>query len=116
MAIASRCWSRGISTSGASMSFALHQPAANPTSSNPARAGEPVARLPPAVHEVSALDLTLRALRPILTDQAVTELCINRPGEAFIETREGWRCLPLKFADFQWCTSLAKLVANSTRQ
>ena len=74
------------------------------------------ARLPPQVHEPSALDLTLRALRPILSDHAVTEVCINRPGEAFIETREGWRCVPLKFADSQWCMSLAKLVANSTRQ
>jgi type IV secretion system protein VirB11 len=79
-------------------------------------AGEAVTRLPPAVHDCSALDLTLRALRPILTDHAVTELCINRPGEAFIETREGWRCVPLPFADFKWCTNLAKLVANSTRQ
>jgi type IV secretion system protein VirB11 len=82
-------------------------------SSEPA---EKVARLPPAVHEHSALDLTLRALRPLLSDHAVTELCINRPGEAFIETREGWRCVPLMFADYQWCTNLAKLVANSTRQ
>jgi len=82
-------------------------------SSEPA---ENVTRLPPAVRDTSALDLTLRALRPILSDNAVTELCINRPGEAFIETREGWRCVPLEFADFQWCTSLAKLVANSTRQ
>ena len=37
----------------------------------------------------SALELNLRALRPILSDPEVTELCINRPGEAFIETREG---------------------------
>src|SRR5262249_18350986 len=71
---------------------------------------------PPVVVESSALDLTLRALRPILRDHAVTELCINSPGEAFVETREGWRCLPLPFADFKWCMSLAKLVANSTRQ
>lgn len=77
---------------------------------------EKVVQLPQAVHEHSALDLTLRALRPILSDHAVTELCINRPGEAFVETREGWRCVPLPFADVQWCTSLAKLVANSTRQ
>ena len=41
---------------------------------------------PPAVAESSALDLTLRALRPILTDREVTEICINRPGEAYIET------------------------------
>jgi type IV secretion system protein VirB11 len=71
---------------------------------------------PPAVVESSALDLTLRALRPILTDRAVTEICINRPGEAYVETREGWRCVPLEFATFDWCRSLARLVANSTRQ
>lgn len=46
----------------------------------------------------------------------MTELCINRPGEAFIETAQGWRCVPLLFADGPWCVSLAKLVANSTRQ
>lgn len=71
---------------------------------------------PPAVVESSALDLTLRALRPILTDQAVTEICINRPGEAYVETREGWRCVPLAFATYEWCLSLAKLVANYTKQ
>jgi type IV secretion system protein VirB11 len=68
------------------------------------------------VAESSALDLTLRALRPILIDQNVTELCINRPGEAYIETREGWHCVPLPFASYAWCLGLAKLVANSTRQ
>jgi type IV secretion system protein VirB11 len=95
------------------MSFAQPQPADKPAL-RVARAEEP--RLLPAVHESSALDLTLRALRPILSDHAVTELCINRPGEAFVETREGWRCVPLEFADFQWCMGLAKLVANSTKQ
>ena len=54
---------------------------------------------PPAVAESSALDLTLRALRPVLTDREVTEICINRPGEAYVETREGWRCVPLAFRD-----------------
>ena len=39
----------------------------------------------------SALELNLRALRPILADPEVTELCINRPGETFLETRNGWR-------------------------
>jgi type IV secretion system protein VirB11 len=65
---------------------------------------------------LSALELTLRALRPVLADPAVTEVCINGPGEAFIETRAGWRREPLRFADFDWCQRLAKLVANSTRQ
>jgi type IV secretion system protein VirB11 len=64
----------------------------------------------------SALELNLRALRPILSDPEVTELCINRPGEAFIETRRGWEARSLPFADYDWCRRLAKLVANSTRQ
>jgi type IV secretion system protein VirB11 len=64
----------------------------------------------------SALDLTLEALRPLLADPEVTELCINRPHEVFIETRSGWRCVAAPFADFDWCQRLAKLLANATRQ
>jgi len=66
--------------------------------------------------EASALELNLSALRPLLSDPDVTELCINRPSEAFIETRAGWRTQALPFADYAWCHRLAKLVANSTRQ
>jgi type IV secretion system protein VirB11 len=44
------------------------------------------------------------------------ELCINRPMEAFLETRDGWHREPLPFADFDWCSRLAKLVANATQQ
>jgi type IV secretion system protein VirB11 len=68
------------------------------------------------VAEVSALGLTLRALRPLLDDREVMELCINRPNEAFVETRAGWRREHLPFADFDWCSRLAKLIANSTQQ
>ena len=64
----------------------------------------------------SALDLTLQALRPLLSDTAVTEVCINRPLEGFVETRDGWRRQSLPFADYDWCRRLAKLVAHSTRQ
>jgi type IV secretion system protein VirB11 len=71
---------------------------------------------PPTVAQPSALDLTLRALRPLLIDHEVTEICINAPGEAYVETRAGWRCVPLAFASYEWCLSLAKLVANATRQ
>ena len=64
----------------------------------------------------SALELNLGALRPILDDPEVTELCINRPHQAFLETRHGWERRELPFADFDWCMRLAKLIANSTRQ
>jgi type IV secretion system protein VirB11 len=66
--------------------------------------------------ETSALDLNLRALRPLLANSEVMELCINRPNEAFLETCDGWRREPLPFADFEWCSRLAKLIANSTQQ
>ena len=69
-----------------------------------------------AASERSALELTLRSLSPWLSDPEVTELCINRPGEAFLETSRGWRREQLGFEDFEWCRRLAKLVANSTRQ
>jgi type IV secretion system protein VirB11 len=71
---------------------------------------------PGASRTPSALDLTLQALRPLLADPAVTEVCINRPLESFVETRMGWRHESLPFADFDWCRRLAKLVAHSTRQ
>jgi type IV secretion system protein VirB11 len=66
--------------------------------------------------ESSALELTLRALRPLLDRSEVTEVCINRPQEAFVETNAGWRRESLPFADFEWCRRLAKLIGNSTRQ
>lgn len=73
---------------------------------------------PPAADAagMSALGLTLRALRPLLADREVMEVCINRPHEAFVETRAGWRREHLPFADFDWCMRVAKLIANSTQQ
>ena len=35
---------------------------------------------------------------------------------SFLETGDGWRRESLPFADFEWCTRLAKLIANSTQQ
>jgi type IV secretion system protein VirB11 len=64
----------------------------------------------------SALELNLRPLRPLLNGPGVTELCINRPREAFVETRTGWERRSLPFADYDWCRRFAKLIANSTRQ
>ena len=89
------------------MNSALTPPLASTSAPRPVAA---------AAVELSALELNLRSLRPWLRDPEITELCINRPGEAFLETGEGWCCESLPFADFDWCRRLAKLVANSTRQ
>jgi type IV secretion system protein VirB11 len=66
--------------------------------------------------ETTALTLNLQALRPLLANPDVMELCINAPGEAFLETQKGWHRQSIPFADFDWCRRLAKLVANSTQQ
>ncbi len=64
----------------------------------------------------SALTLTMQALRPLLQTPQLTEVCINRPQEAFLETTTGWRRTELPFADFAWNLRFAKLVAHATRQ
>lgn len=69
-----------------------------------------------AVAQVSSLGLTLQALQPLLARQDVTEICINRPYEVFLETHTGWQRQPLPCANFNWCYRLAKLIANTTRQ
>ncbi len=69
-----------------------------------------------AASEASALEITLRPLKPFLTEAGVSELCINRPAEMFIETPAGWRCEAFPTADFDWCRRLAKLIANWTHQ
>ena len=73
-----------------------------------------------AVHEPapqrSALELTVQPIRALLARADLTELCVNRPGEVFLETGGGWRCEPLAELDFEWCRRFAKLVANYTRQ
>lgn len=64
----------------------------------------------------SALALTLRPLQSILSRPQVTDVCINHPGAAFVDTDAGWDCESLPFADFDWCVRLAKLVAHATHQ
>jgi type IV secretion system protein VirB11 len=82
-------------------------------------AGAPAAgsRMQPVrMAELSALELNLRELRPWLARTDVTELCINRPREIFVETHGGWCRAEAPFADFNWCRRLAKLIANVSRQ
>ncbi len=62
------------------------------------------------------MTLTLLPLRPFLDDEGLTELCINRPGEAYVERATGWEWVLLPCASFEWCLRLAKLIANSTHQ
>lgn len=68
------------------------------------------------MEEPSSLALFLGPLAPLLDDPQVTEICINQPGTAFVERQSGWTQDALPFATFDWCMSIAKLVANFTHQ
>lgn len=46
-----------------------------------------------------------------LRDENLTEICINRPDELWIEDREGWKSHPLDMS-FRKCMHLARLVAT----
>lgn len=70
----------------------------------------------PAEVSATALERYVERLQPWLGDASVTELCINRPGEAFIERASGWRCETVPFLTEAWCQQFARLVAGSTKQ
>ena len=71
---------------------------------------------PATAHEPSSLDHFLQPLRALLDDADVTEICINRPHEAFVERQRGWSREPLPWATYDWCFGLARLIANFTKQ
>ena len=64
----------------------------------------------------SALGQYVARLQPWLEDPTVTEFCINRPREAFVERPSGWRQELVPFATELWCQQFARLVAGATRQ
>ena len=65
---------------------------------------------------VSALAQYVERLKPWLGDPTVTELCLQRPREAFVERASGWRQELMPFATELWCQQFARLVAGATKQ
>lgn len=80
------------------------------------RSETPAMSAPAPRSEPTSLALFLGPLMPWLADSEVTEICINQPGIAFVERQSGWHREELAFLTFDWCMSIAKLVANFTRQ
>jgi type IV secretion system protein VirB11 len=68
------------------------------------------------VEEISSLSHFLNPLRHILDDGEVTEVCINKPHEVFVQRYSGWSNQKLDFASANWCHAMAKLVGNRTKQ
>jgi len=72
----------------------------------------------PAAHpDRSALEHYVAPLSRHLVAPTVTELCINRPGEIWIETSDsGWLVVAAPWATFSWAQHLGKLLATASRQ
>ena len=71
--------------------------------------------------EVLAFDATVKELlRPLLTlledNPGATELCVNRPGEIFIEVGADWRRYEQAEITLPYCLSLATAIATYTEQ
>lgn len=64
----------------------------------------------------SALQHYLVRLRPWLDQPGVTEVCINRPAEVFVEDGIGWRRAEERALDYAWCLGFVRLVAAYTQQ
>jgi type IV secretion system protein VirB11 len=64
----------------------------------------------------SSLDHYSRPLRAFLDDPSVTELCLQQPGELFLERGGGWSRLAAPWATGAWARHFARLVATATEQ
>ncbi len=58
----------------------------------------------------------LQPIRHLLDDAGVNELCINRPGEVFVERAGAWEQLQVPALGFRHCQSLATAIATLTGQ
>jgi type IV secretion system protein VirB11 len=55
----------------------------------------------------------IRPLEEFLASPDVTELCINRPGEVFVETRKGWTRHECPTFSYGWANAFATTTAAS---
>ena len=58
----------------------------------------------------------LKPLRHFLDLPDLNEICVNRPGEMFLERSDGWQRVEVPELTFQHCRSLAGAIATLTGQ
>jgi type IV secretion system protein VirB11 len=64
------------------------------------------------VRDATSVGELLRPVSRFLEADGVTELCINRPGEIFLEGRSGWTRFEVDQLSERWAYSLAVAVAS----
>lgn len=65
-----------------------------------------------AAHASSMLEEYLLPLASYLTDKDVTEIAVNRPGEVWTESSQGWQTFDAPDLSFEHCMQLATLIAS----
>ena len=85
-----------------------------------ASARSPVIRAVPSPQSVLRSDATvtefLQPIRAMLDDSRVNELCVNQPGEVFVERAGVWQHHEIPEFTFRHCQSLATAIATLTGQ
>ncbi len=66
--------------------------------------------------DATALDHYMDPLAGLLAPPDVTELCLNRPGELWIEGDSGWRRVTAGWATYAWAVHFSKLLAAASQQ
>jgi type IV secretion system protein VirB11 len=72
--------------------------------------------LPPDAPRDTAVRASLRCLRSFIDADGVLEVCVNRPGEVWVETTTGWNCHQTPAVSFDALKSLATAIATYTLQ
>jgi type IV secretion system protein VirB11 len=60
-----------------------------------------------------SLEHHARSLREMLGVEGATEVCVNRPGEAFVETDRGWQRVEEPELTFAWAEGFAKTLGSA---
>ena len=91
--------------------------AAMPATARPAAVLSSVDRAFPSVLRSDAtVTEFLRPIRGMLDDSSVNELCVNQPGEVFVERAGQWQRHEVPEFTFRHCQSLATAIATLTGQ
>jgi type IV secretion system protein VirB11 len=75
-----------------------------------------VVELPSDANRDQAVKASLRCLRPFIDAEGVIEVCVNRPGEVWVETTSGWVVRDAPDVTFKALLSLATAIATFTQQ
>jgi len=66
--------------------------------------------------EQASVNELLRPLRRLLDRPGVTEVCVNEPGRAFVESDAGWTEEPVEEMTFFQCLAAARAIATYSNQ